>query len=200
MPLEMVRLTIYNFRDDIWESGATVLGKNIYQIDGGAVGIWNRFSVDLTPFVYDTDDNDKNVEIAISFPANASTFDSTFIDNFTIGEKVSINFNEVTCKRRRFSYDSGFTGKYETTNIMSNELADDDNFTGQIEGSYERPRDTNPKTLEAIITQEIMNDSRDYMTKYEGVFRNIDSTNIGLHNKMDRLWDRQLTRASKRVY
>lgn len=173
---------IYNFDSNQWETDTGQTYK--FSILNDVTGKWVGFNKVIEPFFYDSDENDKGIEISISFPNNVALGDITYIDNFVIGEKIDFNFAKMTAIRKRFSYDGGFTGKYETRNIMSNELKDDDNFVGQIEGTFERPRDTNPKTLEAIITQEIMNDSRDYMTKYEGTFRNINNTNVGLHNKL----------------
>ncbi len=172
----------YNFLENKWQSLTGT--PEVFGIVNDVTGKWVGFNKTLQPFSYSSDDSDKNIEISLSFPSNLDLSDITFIDNFTIAEKIEFNFNKFTNVRSRFSYDGGFTGKYETKNIMSNELKSDDNFVGQIEGNYIRPRDSSNKTLEAIITQEIMNDSRDYMTKYEGTFRNINTKNLGLHNKI----------------
>jgi|DEB0MinimDraft_10_1074344.scaffolds.fasta_scaffold05735_6 hypothetical protein len=172
----------YNFEDNKWQ--AITGTPDTFQIKNDITGKWVGFSKTLEPFNYASDDLDKNIEVSLSFPNNLDTSDVTFIDNFTIAEKIDFNFNKVSSIRKRYSYAGGFSEKYETKNIMSNELKNDDNFVGQIEGDFERPRDSATKTLEAIITQEIMNDNRDYMTRYEGIFRNVDTKNVGLHNKL----------------
>jgi hypothetical protein len=172
----------YDFNENKWV--AYQAPPNNFNIINQVNNKWVGFNKTLEPFEYDTDNDDVNIEIGLYFPFGLALGEITYIDNFTIGEKIEFNFTSVKNVRTRFSYLGGFTAKYETKNIMSNELRDDDNFVGQIEGEFERPRDSTTKTLEAIITQEIINDSRDYLTKYEGVFKNINTANLGLHNKL----------------
>ena len=172
----------YDFDENKWVAYSAP--PNRFLLSNNINNKWVGFSKTLEPFTYTTNDDDVNIEIGIYFPNGLAVGEITYIDNFTIGEKIEFNFTKVKNVRSRFSYTGGFTEKYETKNIMSNELKDDDNFVGQIEGDFERPRDSVTKTLEAIITQEIVNDNREYMTKYEGVFRNVREQNVGLHNKL----------------
>ena len=180
---------MYDFEENKWITYANDAASNPgrqFDIKNTIINKWVGFTKTIEPFEYDTNDNDVNISVGL-LGANGlglTAGDMTYIDNFTIGEKIEFNFTKVKNVRSRFSYTGGFTEKYETKNIMSNELKDDDNFVGQIEGDFERPRDSVTKTLEAIITQEIVNDNRDYMTKYEGVFRNVREQNVGLHNKL----------------
>ncbi len=180
---------MYDFEEKKWITYANDASSNPgrqFGIKNTVINKWVGFSKTIETFEYDTNDNDVNISVGILGASGLgyTAGDMTYFDNFTIAEKIELNFNKVTNVRSRFSYDGGFTGKYETKNIMSNELKSDENFVGQIQGDYKRPRDSSNKTLEAIITQEIINDSRDYLTKYEGTFRNINTKNIGLHNKI----------------
>ena len=172
----------YDFENNKW----IAYNNNVrFQIINDVYNKWVGFSKTIEPFEFNTNDNDVNIEVGIYEPSGiADIGDQSFIDNLTIGEKIEYNFNKVKNVRTQFSYTGGFTAKYETDNIMSNELKDDNNFVGQIEGSYERERESVLKSLEALITQQILNDNRDYLTKYEGIFRNIDVRNVGLHNKI----------------
>lgn len=172
----------YNFDDNKWQTTSGSPSK--YQIINDVTGKWFGFKKTLEPFSFANHNNDVNLRVTLTYPDNLESTDVTYIDNFIIAEKIEFNFNKIANVRSRFSYDGGFTGKYESSNILSNELKNDNNFLGQIEGEYQRPRDSVAKTLEAIITQEIINDSRDFLAKYEGTFRNIDTKNLGLHNKI----------------
>jgi len=179
---------IYNFDTDEWEE---LNGQSYnYQLLNNETGKWVGFTKTIQPFFYRNaqggliDVFDKEIEISISYPNNLDTSDQTFIDNFSVSEKIESNISKITNVRERFSYDSGYTGEYETESIMSNELKNNIGFFGRIQGNYKRLRDGAGKTLEAIITQEIINDSRDHLTKYEGDFRNVGENNVGLHNKI----------------
>lgn len=56
----------------------------------------------------------------------------------------------------------------------------------RVQGDYYRSRDkTNyTKSLEEITTQQILNDYRDYLIRYEGDLYNNSTNPIGLHNKI----------------
>ena len=182
---------MYNFTDNEWVAYSGDINSNPgqkFQITNTVVNKWVGFTKTLEPFVDPSVTNFSDVNISVGLIGGTglgyTAGDVAYFDNFTIGEKIEFNFDSVTNIRTRFSYLGGFTGKYETENIMSNELKNDGNFVGSISGNFERPRDTVTKTLEQIITQEIANDNRDYMTRYEGTFRNLDIRNVGLHNKV----------------
>lgn len=179
---------IYNFDTKEWEA-FTSQSYN-HQILNNVTDKWIGFSKTIEPFFYRDaqgdliDVLDKRIEISISYPNGAALADVTYIDNFSVSEKIEANFAKITNIRERFSYDNGYTGEYETESIMSNELKNNESFFGRIDGNYKRQRDGSSKSLEAIITQEIINDSRDHLTKYEGDFRNVGENNVGLHNKI----------------
>lgn len=178
---------MYDFEENKWIAYVADSASNPqkqFNITNELKNKWIGFSKTIEPFEVDSVTTDVNIEIGILEPQGLALGTNIYLDNFGISEKLELNISNIKNIRSRFSYDGGYTAVYETENILSNELKDDDGFVGQIEGDYERPRDTNTKTLEAIITQEITNDNRDYLTKYEGVFRNKDTKNIGLHNKV----------------
>lgn len=111
-------------------------------------------------------------------------FNAAFFDNIGLSEKYTVD-NSITSRRTQYDYSGTFTGEYKSkNNIFSNESKKNDFFIGRVDGDFKRSRDTANKTIEQIITQEILNDNRDYMTKYEGMFRNIGDYHIGLHRKI----------------
>ena len=59
-------------------------------------------------------------------------------------------------------------------------------FYSKIAGSFYRSRDkTNYlKSVEEIITQQVMNDFRDFLVRYEGDLYNNANDPIGMHNKV----------------
>jgi hypothetical protein len=178
---------MYDFEENKWIAYAADSASNPqkqFNIINTLHNKWVGFSKEIQPFEVDSVTTDVNIEIGILEPQGLSLGTVIYLDNFGISEKLELNISNIKNIRSRYSYDGGYTAVYETQNIFSNELKDDDSFVGQIEGDYERPRDSSTKTLEALVTQEITNDNRDYLTKYEGVFRNKDTKNIGLHNKV----------------
>jgi len=179
---------MFDFEENKWvtySSNSNGIASKQYSIKNTIKNKWVGFTKSIEPFEHTTNDADVNLSIGLTSPIIAfSIGEALYIDNFVIGESVEANIQKIKNIRSRFSYPLDFTGKYVTQNIMSNELKEDEKFVGRISGSYKRPRDITGKTLEQIITQEITNDNRDYLTKYEGVFRNIDTRNLGLHNKI----------------
>ena len=155
-----------------------------FQVENNITDKWVGFRKTLEPFQASAGSTDPRISVGMNFPSNLALGDLTHIDNFTIAEKFDVNISKMKSVRRQFSYLGGFTGVHETESIFSNELSNDNNFVGQIESSYERARETVLKSLEQITTQQILNDNRDFLTKYEGVFKNVDIRNLGLHNKL----------------
>lgn len=112
-------------------------------------------------------------------------FENIYIDNFRISESYDVE-NTMVCRRKQYDYSGRtYTGEYKSEkNILSNEAQTTEYFIGKINGYFRRSRDTADKTLEQIITQEIINDNRNYMTKYEGTFRGGRDGHLSLHNKL----------------
>ncbi len=78
---------------------------------------------------------------------------------------------------------------------VSNILYSYQAFLGGISGDYFRPRDNyyvggtsyNPglmMPIEEITTQQVMNDYRNFVTRYEVDLYNLEKTPLGLHNKL----------------
>ena len=114
----------------------------------------------------------------------AANFTDLFIDNIRIAESHETE-NTIVSRRKQFDQNGTYTAKYELKdNVLSNQGKNFDYFIGKIDDDFKRPRDTANKTLEQIITQDVINDSRDFMRKYEGTFRAANNNFLGLHNKI----------------
>ena len=167
-----------------------VIGK----INTKTVNSWGKASFTIEGYQPTEAEDDIPLEqlyaqILICFPrsTNVSTggFQNIFIDNVRISEYYDVE-NTIVSRRKQYDYNGRtYTGEYKSEkNILSNEAQTTDYFIGKINGYFRRKRDTADKTLEQIITQEIINDSRDYMTKYEGTFRGGRDGHLSLHNKL----------------
>ena len=112
-------------------------------------------------------------------------FQNIYIDNFRISESFDVE-NTIVSRRKQYDYNGRtYTGEYKSEkNVLSNEAQTTEYFIGKINGYFRRTRDTTDKTLEQIITQEFINDSRDFMTKYEGTFRAKRNGHLSLHHKL----------------
>lgn len=131
-----------------------------------------------------------HAEALICFPniegdGGSGGFQNVYIDNFRIAESYEVE-NHIVSRREQYDYtDRTYTGQYKAEqNVLSNEAQTTEYFIGKIDGYFRRTRDTADKTLEQIITQEIMNDNRYYMTSYEGTFRGGRDGHLSLHNKV----------------
>ena len=70
-------------------------------------------------------------------------------------------------------------------NIISNKLSDT-NALNTYEGSFTKPRYSTGYDLDLIITNEMLNDFRQFGKRYEGTFYKNDNSPLpcGLHNKV----------------
>jgi len=154
------------------------------------VNAWGKASFTIEPYAPTTEsDEDVYAQIVICFPRQPSGsvggFQNIFIDNVRISEYYEVP-KSMICRRTQYDYTGRtYTGEYKAeNNILSNEAQTTEYFIGKIEGYFRRDRDTVDKTLEQIITQEMLNDNREYMTKYEGTFRGGRDGHLSLHNKV----------------
>ena len=154
------------------------------------VNAWGKASFSIEAYVPTTaSDEEVFAQAVICFPrppsGSVGGFQNIFIDNFRISESFDVE-NTIVSRRKQYDYNGRtYTGEYKSEkNILSNEAQTTEYFIGKINGYFRRKRDTADKTLEQIITQEIINDSRDYMTKYEGTFRGGRDGHLSLHNKL----------------
>lgn len=179
----------YNFETKEWVSGVGSGQAN--RLKTTVTNSWGAASIILEPYI-PTADSVGTVYFGVQFnyptPSGHSEvggYDALYLDNIGLGQSIEANFDKITAVRKQYDYAGTYTGNYESAdNILSNEAKSTEYFLGKITGKYKRTRDTAGKTLEAIITQEILNDSRDFLVKYEGTFRGRRDGHLSLHNKV----------------
>ena len=180
----------YNFSTKTWISPG-----NIEQTSNEVknVNSWGKISLDIEPYSPPGAQTgvivDFKMKVEIGYPmckvGTASNFTDLFIDNLRISE-VHETEEEIASIRKQHGFNGTFTADYESKdNVLSNEAKDIEFLIGKIDGNYKRPRDTSNKSLEQIITQEIINDHRQFLRRYEGTFRAVsDDKFLALHNKV----------------
>lgn len=173
----------FNFETGEWQTTTT---ENIKTTE--TINKWGKIVLKTNPLIITNNDDDLDVRVYIALPEqieDSGTYDSSYIDNAYIAEINDVDSAEYIIERKIPDGEKTITGEIiMDEQILSNELADSDYFNGKIEGTFRRPRDTADKTLEQIITQEIINDNREYMSKYEGTFFNNGFDHLSMHNKV----------------
>jgi hypothetical protein len=141
-------------------------------------------------FPYGTGENFIRLGFALGFKPATQTanFTAIYIDNIQFGKVDGDEFSKNESIRTQIDNNGTFTGSYDFESIYHNDSNSPSDRTNiyNIEGSFKRQRDTVGKSLEAITTQEQINDARSHVPKYEGTFRTLDDQlyPIGLHNKV----------------
>lgn len=185
--------TEYNYHSVNKEWTAAPSGLGAFNKNTKSINKWDKVVFNVDPLDIDGNNDDVDVRVEIFLLSQVSdngTFNSFYIDNAFVGENNSVGFdnsngNKYIIERKVPDSDKTITAELKLeTQVLSNELNDADYFNGQIEGRFRRPRDTADKTLEQIITQEVINDNREYMTLYEGTFYNYNFNHLSLHNKI----------------
>lgn len=180
----------YNFNPSIRRERDFVKVQNQNQ--------WQKFSLDLPPIsahelISGVNAGDYTggffVDIRLGKPmmttAHSSDFNQLFVDNFKISE---INQTRKTAIMSQESLESKtYSGVYKSgKNILSNELKNT-KHDGRIAGSFISFRDDSTvRSIDDIITQEILNDHRTFLKRYEGTFysTNPEPIPISFHNKI----------------
>lgn len=133
--------------------------------------------------------NTVHVDFRISLPimltSDASNFNQIFIDNLKISEAVQTRSTAIMENKSRTT--SVISNFYQSKdNILSNALKNS-KHDGRILGNFvTRINPTTVKPIDQLITQEIINDYREYVKRFEGTFFNTnpEPIPISLHNKL----------------
>ena len=189
---------------DLWwnattEAWVTSEFKNSVTLE--EVNVWEDFEVDIASFPAGYDPG-VTVEFYEPRISNVNGFNAFYIDNvsfsytkpdFSAFYKKKTKSLEVI--RERPITDS-LSGVFSVSDInVSNILYNYQAFLGGISGVYFRPRDNyyiggtsyNPGLMlpiEEITTQQVMNDYRNFVTRYEVDLYNLEKTPLGLQNKV----------------
>ena len=101
--------------------------------------------------------------------------------------KSSLEGDSQVTKRNRLTSAGNYTGEYVSKdNILASVGIGSKKFVGEILAThtYRRPRDTQNRTLEQITTQEVINDHRESLIRYEGTLRSSSRRFLGMHHKI----------------
>lgn len=177
----------YDFENGEWKSTDNDAYKS--GAESNAINIWNKNSSTINGYTPSSDAiTQVYITVTIGYPnsiaGSPNLFQDVFIDNFRIFEKYEVE-NTIISRRKQYDYLGTYTAKYDSDkNILSNEAKNLDYFLGRIEGDYKRPRDTVNKSIEQIVTQEILNDHRQFMRRYEGTFIAQEDDFMSMHHKL----------------
>tara|TARA_R110001592_G_scaffold157996_2_gene388968 strand:- start:627 stop:2675 length:2049 start_codon:yes stop_codon:yes gene_type:complete len=165
------------------------------------VNVWEEFEFDIESFPSGYD-----VGVTVEFyeprVATVNGFNAFYIDNVSFSY-TNPDFSDFYKKKtksleviRKRDITASLSGVLDVSDIkVSNILYSYQAFLGGISGDYFRPRDNyyiggtsyNPglmMPIEEITTQQVMNDYRNFVTRYEVDLYNLEKTPLGLHNKL----------------
>lgn len=165
------------------------------------VNIWEEFEVEIASFPvgYDVGTTVEFYEPQVS---TVSGFNAFYIDNISFSY-TDVDFTDYYKKKtktleviRKRPITDSLSGILDSSDIkISNILYNYQSFLGGIYGIYFRPRDnyyvggtaSDPGLmlpLEEITTQQVMNDYRNFITRFEVDLYNLDKIPLGLQNKI----------------
>ena len=163
----------YDFESDEWKtSDSDYQNQNVTS----SVNAWNKSSTTIKGYTPTSDSvTEVFLTITIGYPnlksGTAGGFSEAFFDNFRISETYPTE-KTIVSKRKQYSFNGTYTGVYDNEgNVLTNVGKNLEYFLGKIEGNFKRPRDTVNKSIEQIVTQEVINDHRQFLRRYEGTFR-----------------------------
>tara|TARA_R110000744_G_scaffold122279_1_gene227202 strand:+ start:1491 stop:2741 length:1251 start_codon:yes stop_codon:yes gene_type:complete len=183
-------LKIYNFKQELWNNYPTSPTDEDRKLtQTSTVNTWSKLKISVKQYDSSSVDTDVFVTVQINLPkligGGSGNFQAIYIDNFYIGETNDTVNDKLISKRTQFPVNGIFSGEHKNEkNTISNVAKSTDYFIGKYEGTFKRLRDSTAKALEQIVTAEMLNDYRNYLSRYEGTFQNISIEHIGLHNKV----------------
>jgi len=183
----------YDFKDDEWDDNVSSDNRKKKE-KFTSISTWQNFEVDLKPFRGFNGDAKMELNIRyINFTTYPDPSESliryTYFDKIFIAEKTDYASEMIVSNTQNVLNTK--TGIYEFGDIFISNYLGSDHFQGGYSGNFQRPRDFSYfsgalPSIENIITQEILNDFRDFVKRYEGTFYNLKSEPIpvSLHNKI----------------
>lgn len=180
---------LYDFENSKFEDVQGSFRRHYKFVKNTNRDVWNNFIIELNAL---EDVSDENVNIFFRIrqltyrttnAANAHT--AYYIDNFFI-DQIWDDSNTFIAERVSNSTDT-LTGVHKTEDIILSNNLGDSLFDGGFDGNFERLIDTGTSgKIDEFITQEILNDYRAFVKRYEGEFynNNTDPIPVALHNKI----------------
>ena len=188
----------YDFKNDEWSDLdflETVNNKKRRKKKSFTkVGTWQHFETDLK--AYGDVAGAFKIQMRIRYPnfsvypnVNLSLINATYFDKVYLAEKVDLASEMIVSNTQNVV--KTLTAEYEIKDVFISNYLGATNFQGGFDGYFNRPRDFRIltfdfSTVDSIISQEILNDFRDFVKRYEGTFYNLKSEPIpvSLHNKV----------------
>ena len=187
----------YDFVDNKFSDTAVtdfnVEAKHFKTIRNSKVNQWQNFAVKLNSGSVESRENIKiralikGTTYLTEIPANGgeTNHNATLIDNFFVGNYLDFE-DDIVSTRERSS--GSYSGIYEQKGRIFSQELDDSRFDMGIIGAFKsRLRtSTDVSRMEELLSQEILNDHREYVKRYEGTFYNgnSDPIPVALHNKI----------------
>jgi hypothetical protein len=172
----------WNNSSESWTTTATINTQVADNADA-----WEEFSYDLGSFPYT---GTLYIDLYEPRTSVSGHLEAIYYDNITMnmdikdGDKRTPLFAEIDgFQYSRIKTSSGDTGVLELTDLQ---LSSNDYRNTNIFQAI-RPRDDNAsfvKSLEQIISQQVINDYRTNSIRYEGKLYNLENKPMGLHNKI----------------
>jgi len=187
-------LLYWNWYQDRWDGPNTSTNEKTKLFKFKKVGTWQNVKLDLKP--WDRTKGAMGVTLEIHYPrfttyptppSGVPLINSTYFDKIFIAEVTENASNIILSNTQQGSKKR--TAIYEIKDLLISNYLGDNASQGGYGGYFQRPRDfhfISNDSLDRIITQEILNDFRDFVTRYEGTFYNLIDQNIpvSLHNKI----------------
>jgi hypothetical protein len=189
---------MYNFEENKFETGTFTDDKFFKKIDYTNLDAWNKYRTILQANLTGTETN-PHIEVKL-FQVTGSEvpFAKVFFDGLEISQKSS-STKRIQIKRRGNTFkiidgaitelEDNVTGEYEQKDtILSNELDLLDVASIPFEFTRKNlPLNTNTNTLDKNVLQEIINDYRSPVKRFEGTFYKDDSDTVPIYF-YNKLW------------
>jgi len=175
---------MYSFTDNKFKTGTFTDDEFYKQITTNSLNQWVKFSQSLNAPV--TTSSSVKAKISIYPPSRNSTaflFGANYYDAFYLGNKNTLGTSFVEKKTQGiFTLGtivefSRVTGSLKKSKVLNTNNLQESLFVGRFQGDFKRKSYPESQTLDNIINQEVINDYRTSVKRYEGDFyRRDDST------------------------
>ena len=180
----------YDFKANEFDERNSRQAKHYKTFKDTNKDVWNNASAELEP-ITEIDAQTANITVFISQPQyrNSTAFNGHtvyYIDNFFIDQIW--DESKIFIAERNSSASNTLTGIHETEDLLLSNSLGASLFDGGFDGQFYTKKNGNSSyfKLDELITQEILNDYREYVKRFEGTFYNANPQPIpvALHNKL----------------
>lgn len=188
---------MYNFEENKFETGTFTDDKFFKKIDYTQFDSWNKYKTILQANLTSFETN-PHIEVKLFQTTSSFLLGRAFYDGFEISQKSSAT-KKIHIKRRGNTYklidgaiteaQDNVTGEYDQKQIfLSNEIDLLDVASIPFEFTRKNlPLNTNINTLDKNVLQEIINDYRSPVKRYEGTFYKDDADTVPIYF-YNKLW------------